>query len=297
MDTNRTYKASVFTLLFSDPSRLRELYNALPGAHAGEPAVITINTLCDAIFMDRINDLSFTVNGKQVILIEHQSTINPNMALRLLLYIARIYEKIIDTSKIYTGKKLIVPRPECIVLYNGTAEYPAESRMKLSEHFEVVEGQSGTDLELTVKVYNINKGCNEKLERRSRTLAGYAAFVAKVREEEAAGKGQAAVKAAVKWCIREGHLVEFLKEHGSEVENMLFVEWNWDDALAVRYAEGREDGFEKGMEEGKQQERGIAQEEAKRQQRETARKLKTGGVELALIANSTGLTRQEIAAL
>jgi hypothetical protein len=255
--------------------------------------------------MDRINDLSFTVNGKQVILIEHQSTINPNMALRLLLYIARIYEKIIDTSKIYTGKKLIVPRPECIVLYNGTAEYPAESRMKLSEHFEVVEGQSGTDLDLTVKVFNINKGCNEKLERRSRTLAGYAAFVARVREEEAAGKGQAAVKAAVKWCIREGHLVEFLKEHGSEVENMLFVEWNWDDALAVRYAEGREDGFEvgrkdgfeKGIEEGFEKGRGTALEEAKRQQRETARKFKGMGLPLEQIAAGTGLTRQEIAAL
>jgi predicted transposase/invertase (TIGR01784 family) len=78
---------------------------------------------------------------------------------------------------------------------------------------------------------------------------------------------------------------------------MLFVEWNWDDALAVRYAEGREDGFEKGIEEGFEKGRGTALEEAKRQQRETARKLKTGGVELALIANSTGLPWQEIAAL
>ncbi|MDR1901488.1 MAG: hypothetical protein LBQ88_04290, partial [Treponema sp.] len=36
----------------------------------------------------------------------------------------------------------------------------------------------------------------------------------------------------------------FLKEHGSEVVNMLFTEWNWDDALAVRYEEGKEEGKE-----------------------------------------------------
>ncbi|MDR2700824.1 MAG: hypothetical protein LBB72_00170 [Spirochaetaceae bacterium] len=29
--------------------------------------------------------------------------------------------------------------------------------------------------------------------------------------------------------------------------NMLMTEWNWDDALAVRYEEGMEDGIEKGL--------------------------------------------------
>ena len=31
---------------------------------------------------------------------------------------------------------------------------------------------------------------------------------------------------------------------------MIFTEWNWDDALAVRFEEGREEGWEKGREEG-----------------------------------------------
>jgi predicted transposase/invertase (TIGR01784 family) len=31
---------------------------------------------------------------------------------------------------------------------------------------------------------------------------------------------------------------------------MLMTEWNWDDALAVRYEEGHEDGEAKGMEKG-----------------------------------------------
>lgn len=43
---------------------------------------------------------------------------------------------------------------------------------------------------------------------------------------------------------------EFLQKHGSEVENMLFTEWNMEDALRVTREEGREEGLEEGMEKG-----------------------------------------------
>ncbi|MDR2662129.1 MAG: hypothetical protein LBC31_03930 [Treponema sp.] len=33
---------------------------------------------------------------------------------------------------------------------------------------------------------------------------------------------------------------------------MLVTEWNWDDALDVRFREGREEGQEKGREEGRE---------------------------------------------
>jgi len=49
-------------------------------------------------------------------------------------------------------------------------------------------------------------------------------------------------KAAIKTCLNKNILVDFLKEHGSEVENMLCTEWNWDDALAVRFEEGIDTG-------------------------------------------------------
>jgi len=57
---------------------------------------VTINTLENALFMGRINDVSFEIGGKLVVLVEHQSTINANMALRLLMYIGRVYENIIE---------------------------------------------------------------------------------------------------------------------------------------------------------------------------------------------------------
>jgi hypothetical protein len=60
---------------------------------------ITINTLEDALFRTRINDLSFEIGEKLVVILEHQSTVSPNMPLKLLSYIARIYEKITAGKK------------------------------------------------------------------------------------------------------------------------------------------------------------------------------------------------------
>ena len=106
METNTNYKSSVFSLLFSDPDTLRELYCALEGVTLPADVPVTINTLSDVLFMDKVNDISFEIGGKVVVLIEHQSTINPNMCLRLLLYIGRVYEKIIKDKKIYSSKKI-----------------------------------------------------------------------------------------------------------------------------------------------------------------------------------------------
>jgi hypothetical protein len=171
MKTNTKFKNSVFTLLFSDPVLLRELYCALEGVSLPPDAPVSINTLDDVLFMDLINDISFEIDGKLVVLIEHQSTINPNMALRLLMYIARVYEKIVKGKNIYSSKGLTIPRPEFFVLYNGTAPYPDEKIMKLSEMFEnpAVLGLPEKDflsLELVVKVININEGRNREIAER-----------------------------------------------------------------------------------------------------------------------------------
>ena len=104
MQTNKKFKSGVFSLLFSEPDLLRELYCALGGISLPPDAPGTINTLEDVLFMGFINDISFEIDGKLVVLIEHQSTVNPNMALRLLMYIGRVYEKIIEGRNIYSRK-------------------------------------------------------------------------------------------------------------------------------------------------------------------------------------------------
>jgi len=249
MGANAKYKDSVFSYLFSDPEALRQLYCAIKGVALPDDIPITINTLQGVLFMDRINDISFEIGGRLVVLIEHQSTINPNMALRLLMYIARVYEKIIDDTKIYATREIFVPRPEFIVLYNGTAPYPDEKILKLSDAFESVaelglhEGRPA--LELTVRVLNINEGRNENIVKKCSTLAGYSAFIAKVREYEKGGESKkGAIIKAARYCREHDILTNFLKNNASGVINMLMTEWRMEDALAVRFEEGKEEGRE-----------------------------------------------------
>jgi hypothetical protein len=168
-----------------------------------------------------------------------------------------VYEKILGDKNLYASRALTIPRPEFFVLYNGTAPYPDEQVLKLSDAFADpaslgLPGKESPALELAVRVININEGRNEGIVRRCAVLNGYSAFVARVREyERELGDKEEAMKAAIKYCREHDILKEFLERHSSEVMNMLLTEWSWDDALAVRYEEGLETGIEKGREEGR----------------------------------------------
>jgi len=253
MLVNAKHKDSVFSLLFSNPDVLRELYAALEGVELPDDVPININTLQDVLYMDRMNDISFEIDGKLIVLLEHQSTVNPNIPLRILLYIARLYEKIIGGKNIYTSKRIKVPRPVFFVLYNGNAELPDQMELKLSDMFEkpglLVSEEQKTVLELTVKVFNINHGKNREIAERCKTLGSYNSFIGKVKEFEKETSDRAqALKQAIQYCKEHDILKEFLELHSTEVFNMLLTEWNWDDALTVRYEEGLEQGLEQGLE-------------------------------------------------
>jgi hypothetical protein len=267
MNPNREYKSSVFSLLFGDEDTLRGLYEAVEGVALPPDLPITINTLEDALFRTRVNDISFEAGEKLVVIIEHQSTINPNMPLRLLSYIDRIYEKITAGRKArwYGKKRFTLPRPEFIVLYNGPDPFPDKDTLRLSDSFADVSALglpagAPPDLELVVRVYNINEGHNQDMVQKNETLNGYVRFIAKVREFETAlsgGKNPAdlsrddrkelmktAITQAVRWCIDHNILKPFLERNGSEVVNMLFGEWKLEEALVVEREEGREEGHE-----------------------------------------------------
>ena len=101
--TNRNYKDSVFVDLFAHDKTAKDnfisLYNALHGTNLDaktteiEPVMIE-----QVLYMKFYNDIAMLIDGKIVVLVEHQSTINENMPFRMLEYIARIYEKITDLA-------------------------------------------------------------------------------------------------------------------------------------------------------------------------------------------------------
>jgi len=112
-------------------------------------------------------------------------------------------------------------------------------------------GHRGSDNELVVKVYNINKGRNADMVNRCSSLSGYSELVAEIEENKKSMGLAAAVKTAVRSCMSRNILVYFLKEHSAEVENMLLTEWNWDDAKAVWQEEAKEEALKEGIEIGK----------------------------------------------
>ena len=148
------------------------------------------------------------------------------------MYCARTYEKILDRKLLYAMEQVKIPRPLFFVLYNGKQDYPDMVTMKLSEAFEDAVALFGADiipelqwnnpLELTLTVININKGRNSKLISRSEILSGYVEFIDRVTQYINAGLSRSeAITKAVRECIADGILVEYLTKHGSEVSNMV----------------------------------------------------------------------------
>jgi hypothetical protein len=277
----RQYKNNLFVDYFSDKQRLIEAYNALSGEDFPIDAEVKFETLTNVLYDDIYNDLAFTIEGRYVVLIEHQSTINDNMPLRLLLYIARTYEKIVPGDELYRRQQRKIPAPEFIVVYNGRAPYPDKQEIRLSDAFLVAEQFPA--LELVATVYNVAKGHSEELLAKSRALFNYTTFVSAVEDYLAAGfPFNEAVTKAIQDCKRRGIMVEYLESRGSEVLNMLLTEWNMEDALRVAREEEREIGERRGE---------------KRATRANATRMKAAGLDVKIIVECTGLAPEEVAQL
>ena len=115
-EVKRTYKDSVFVTIFHDKLKLIELYNALFDTNYDESAPIDIVTIKDVLFRTLKNDVAFVLGGRFVVLVEHQSSINENMPLRDLMYISTVLKRMIDTTRLYREKRLMIPRPSFVVL-------------------------------------------------------------------------------------------------------------------------------------------------------------------------------------
>ena len=257
--SNRELKSDVFTALFSEPENAAKLYAALSGEET-VPEDIRITTLEGVLFLARKNDLGFTVKGRMLVISEHQSTVNENMPLRSMLYYGRTMEKLLQDRNLYREKRIPIPTPEFFLFYNGTRDVPDEKVLKLSDGY-IVKTKYPM-LELTVRMININFPVGHRLLQECEPLYEYSWFIERIRTylQEDMDR-DTAVTLAVKDSVREGIFSDFVAKHGSEVENMLFTQFNMDDALEVRYEEGVEDGMERGLTQGRKQglEQGLKQ--------------------------------------
>ncbi len=229
----RNYKDNLFKLIFGRPGEeqsLLDLYNALNGSDYKSTEDLTINTLEDVIYIQMKNDVSFVIKSDMVLL-EHQSSFNPNMPLRGLLYFAKLYHGYIESSKkrkylLYSSSLLTIPTPRYIVLYNGTdKKFGDKQILKLSEAFENPEKTEG--FEWTATMLNINTGHNQEILLKCKRLREYSTFIGLVRYYQNMEKSlEEAVDLSIKEALKMGILEDFLKEHRAEVKMSILTEFN-----------------------------------------------------------------------
>lgn len=251
---NRTYRSTVFIMLFEEKENLLELYNAMSGKHYTDPELLEINTLENAIYMSIRNDVSFLMDGR-LSLYEHQSTYSPNLPLRFLFYISNLYSGMTKDENLYGRRKAQIPMPEFIIFYNGEEERPERETLKLSDLyiFNEKDGQFKAEdysLELKAELLNICGDNNKALKDACRTLREYTAFTDKMRKYTKTMDIKAAAERTIEECIREDILREFLTKHKAEVRTVSIFEYDQEKHIRQEREQAWEEGRESGFAEG-----------------------------------------------
>ncbi len=262
-----------------------ELYNAINHTNYENPEEIRINTMEDVIYMGmkfesdidmslsnssigadtpaatfgktacadfasagQKNDASFFLLGSMN-LYEQQSTDNPNMPVRFFLYAAHLYEKYLQMSGLDAGlygtRKLKLPAPRLVMLYNGISGKEKEGILKLSD---LLEG-APSDIEVQVHVLNVNYESGAWILEDCKSLRDYAYLVEQYRKNRELKGDVRAVNDAIEG-MEEGPVREYLRDHRSEVIGMLLTEYDEERVKRYLYQEAWEDGQKDGMDAG-----------------------------------------------
>ncbi len=298
--SNREYKSRLFSFLFGREENKKwtlSLYNAIHGSSHNDVSDITINTMEDVVYMGIKNDLSILVSEtvslyRSIELYEQQSSYNPNMPVREFMYAGKLYDQFIHSTKLnrYGRKLLPLPLPKLIVFYNGEDDKADETILCLSHAFKEeirrnvvrrhtkmnektdehrimsevnqIFQEADPDIEVKVRMININYGHNQTILSACRPLAEYAWFVAQTRNNLSTGSEQTnpmqmGIRDAIDKAINEMpeafEIKKFIMANRSEVKDMCLTEYNEAETMEMLLQEGRQEGLQKGRQEGRQE--------------------------------------------
>jgi len=253
----RDYKSSLFVNMFGRNVNAKEyflsLYNAIHNTNfkIGEVEIKPV-TLENVVYNNIENDVSMEINDSIVVLAEHQSTINNNMPFRCLEYLVAHYNRFFTDNDKYNTKEIKLPRPECYVFYNGDDAFPQEKIMRLSDAFKDVNSiairQSVPEkalpdtlsLDLTVKIYNINKEANHPILQKCEALLAYSNFTEYARIGKRNGEKNPP-KYALNMCRQGNLLTEYFNNLSREDQSMIFGEWDQEKFIEVQKKIAAED--------------------------------------------------------
>ncbi len=241
---NRKYKDSVFTDLFGSDrdgkKNFLDLYNALSGSnYKMEDISLNRKVIDQTLYKTFNNDVSWEINGKLIVLVEHQSTVNNNMPFRCLEYVTRIYEGIVPTKQRYAEKMFKIPNPDFYVVYVGNKNLPPETELRLSDAFYE---KDSSKLELVVKVKNCADPNLLPIVGTCDILKQYCQFLEIVEQNYNRLFPKASFKKAIEIAMEQGILTDYLDRKSREVINMLCAKYDYKMDIAVKKQEAFEDG-------------------------------------------------------
>lgn len=141
---------------------------------------------------------------------------------------------------LYGTKAAKLPTPKFIIFYNGEDEQPDSRMLKLSDSFTVQDAEYA--LELKAIMLNINPGHNTRLMDACKTLRDYSEYTSRVRQYAKTMTLAEAVDKAIKECIDNDILAEFLSRNRAEARTVSIYEYDEEKHMRQVKAEG-EDRF------------------------------------------------------
>ena len=250
----RQYQDTVFRMYFNDAERLKEVAGALHGKIYTAEEPVQIMTLEGTFLSQMKNDISFLLKNRHLLFMEHQSTVNRNMALRCLYYVCEQLKQYIPSKKLYQNAPIRIPIPEFHVFYTGSRDMPETYQMKLSDAY--MNAAEEINLELKVNFHNIAYDKEKTLLQKSRSLRDYSFFIHRIKGNMADGMERAqAIREAMRYCEEHDIMKEFLQQHEGEVVDMVNFEWNQKDFEEAILEEGIERGRAEGRSEGRSEEK------------------------------------------
>ena len=288
---NREHKDRLFHFIFGSEGNRAwtlSLYNAVNGSDYTDPEIIQINTIQDVIYLGMHNDVSFLI-GNEMNLYEQQSTYNPNIPVRMLQYAGSLFEKYIEVNRLNKyGKRLLkLPVPKLVVFYNGKDQLDNEMVLWLSDSYP--DGPKG-DIEVSVRMININYGENREILEACEPLEEYAWIIYSIHSKKQNGMDiDTAVDSTILEMPENFVLKPFLTAHKAEVRGMLLTEYNEAETMEQFREEGREEGKVEGREEGREEGR----KEGRKELLQLLIKMKESGEEVDIINLSTDKSKLE----
>ena len=281
-EVNAQYRDRLFKFIFGNPAHKAwtlSLYNAVNGSRYTDENAIEINTIEDAVYLGMKNDVSFLINDT-LNLYEQQSTFNPNMPMRFLIYAGMLYDKYVRntwTYSIYCSSLQKAPAPKFVCFYNGAADKEDRVILKLSDSFDK---ESVSDIEVTVTMLNINYGHNQELLNACKPLYDYSWFVYQTSEKRRRGMElNLAIDEALNELPDNSTLKKFLMDNKAEVKRMCITEYDQERVLVQQREEGRLEGRVEGLIEEK---------------KNTAEKLRQRGWSVEEIADLLGVPAVDV---